>query len=130
MQAITAETVAALPPPTHENRDTSSRAERLARDFLLEGRASLWSAVREVVRDLGYAADTRTISPGYIFRLGLYNKGGLVGLTSETRGHPCACRLINLLVTGCRDAGYAQMDERVHQHELWHRSAQRPRERQ
>ena len=63
MQAITAETVAALPPPTHENRDTSSRAERLARDFLLEGRASLWSAVRQVVRDLGYMLQTPGLSP-------------------------------------------------------------------
>ena len=97
-QAITAQTVVALPEPVFAHSAGSSRAERLAREFLQEGQAPLWSAVREVARDLGYAADTRVISTGYIFRLGLYNKGGLVGLTSETKKHPCACRLINSLV--------------------------------
>ena len=97
-QAITAQTVVKLPVPVSEHGEGCSRAERLARDFLQEGQAPLWSAVREVARDLGYAADPRIISTGYIFRLGLYNKGGLVGLTSETKKHPCACRLINSLV--------------------------------
>ena len=97
-QAITANTIVTLPEPVLQYVAEHSRAERLARDFLQEGQAPLWSAVLEVVRDLGYAADTRNISTGYIFRLGLYNKGGLVGLTSETKKHPCACRLINSLV--------------------------------
>ena len=96
--AICAETIVALPPPMLETPPTMSRAERLARLFLQEGSASLWSTVREVVRDLGYAEDMRAISSGYIFRLGMYNKGGLSGLTSETKRHPCVCRLINQLI--------------------------------
>ncbi|CAE7568825.1 unnamed protein product [Symbiodinium microadriaticum] len=76
----------------------ASRAETIAHAFLTEGTCSLWSAVREVVRDLGYAADRRIIADGYIFRLGLYNKGGLVGLTSETKHHRAVCQLLNTLV--------------------------------
>ena len=97
-RSLHADTLVQLPPPGMELCRGASRAETIAHAFLTEGTCSLWSAVREVVRDLGYAADRRIIADGYIFRLGLYNKGGLVGLTSETKHHRAVCQLLNTLV--------------------------------
>ena len=97
-RCLLADTVVQLPPPGADLCRGASRAETIAHAFLKEGAGSLWSAVREVVRDLGYAADRRVTADGYIFRLGLYNKGGLVGLTSETKSHLAVCRLLNTLV--------------------------------
>ena len=97
-RCLQADTLVQLPPPGMELCRGASRAETIAHAFLTEGTCSLWSAVREVVRDLGYAADRRIIADGYIFRLGLYNKGGLVGLTSETKHHRAVCQLLNTLV--------------------------------
>ncbi|CAE7578918.1 unnamed protein product [Symbiodinium microadriaticum] len=97
-RCLQADTLVQLPPPGMELCRGASRAETIAHAFLTEGTCSLWSAVHEVVRDLGYAADRRIIADGYIFRLGLYNKGGLVGLTSETKHHRAVCQLLNTLV--------------------------------
>ena len=97
-QSLHADVLVKLPLPSIELCRGASRAEALAHAFLMEGTCSLWSGVREVIRDLGYAADRRIIADGYIFRLGLYNKGGLVGLTSETKSHKTVCQLLNTLV--------------------------------
>jgi len=91
-----------LPPPVASLPEWSSRAETLAHAYMEEGRAALWIAAREVVRDLDYEPDPRGIATGDSVRLGLYNKGGLVGLASATKTHSSICKLLNLLVVAIR----------------------------
>ena len=96
------EVVVSLPPPVTSLPEWSSRAETLAHAYMEEGRAALWIAAREVVRDLDYEPDPRGIATGDSVRLGLYNKGGLVGLASATKTHSSICKLLNLLVVAIR----------------------------
>ena len=96
--SIVTDVLVSFPMPISAPVGDSSRAERLAYDFLMEGMGSLWSAAREVARDLTFVTDKRAIASGATFRLGLYNKGGLIGLTSETKSHHSVCQLLNLLV--------------------------------
>ena len=76
----------------------TTKAEALAEAFLREGAGCLWSAVREVVRALEYEADPRDIATGLVFRLGLYSKGGITGITRQYWRHVAASRLLNALV--------------------------------
>eukprot|EP00439_Symbiodinium_sp_Y106_P038374 s5198_g4.t1 len=86
------------PEPVYVNTCRSMEAEAIADSHLLEGAGSLWSAVREVVRSLTFEADGRVIASGRSLQLGLYQKGGLVGMHRHTAAHRAACRLINAAV--------------------------------
>ena len=78
--------------------DPLTEAEALAEQYLSEGSGSLWSALRMVARCLDYETDTRQHAGGLSFRLGLYNKGGLMGLTKQSRRHYSVARLFNAAI--------------------------------
>ena len=90
------ECITSFPSPLYLAATT--KAEALAEAFLREGAGCLWSAVREVVRALEYEADPRDIATGLVFRLGLYSKGGITGITRQSWRHVAASRLLNALV--------------------------------
>ena len=70
----------------------------MAEQYLCEGSGSLWSALRMVARCLDYETDTRQHAGGLSFRLRLYNKGGLMGLTKQSRRHYSVARLFNAAI--------------------------------
>ena len=84
--------------------DATTKAEVLAEYFLREGAGCLWSAVREVVRALEYEADPREIATGQVFRLGLYSKGGVTGITRQSWRHVATSRLLNALIASTLDS--------------------------
>ncbi|CAE7696136.1 unnamed protein product [Symbiodinium necroappetens] len=90
-----------VPEPDDEPDPRSSRAEVLAYHYLQEGRCALWTAVRSVARDLPFDEDPRSFTNGQTLRLGLYNKGGLTGLSGATKLHRSTCRLLNFILYTC-----------------------------
>ena len=87
-----------VPEPDDEPGPYASRAEILAYHYLQEGRCALWTAVRSVARDLPFDEDPRSFTHGHTLRLGLYNKGGLTGLSGATKQHRSTCRLLNFMI--------------------------------
>ncbi|CAE7747376.1 unnamed protein product [Symbiodinium sp. CCMP2592] len=73
-------------------------SEAFARDALEENSGALWPAVRMAVRGLEFEYDTRSAAQGYTFRLGLFSKGGLVGMAKATSAHLNVCRLVNTMI--------------------------------
>ena len=51
-----------------------------------------------VARCLDYEADNRQHAGGLSFGLGLYNKGGLMGLAKQSRRHYSAAKLFNAAI--------------------------------
>ena len=88
--------IVAFPPPCYGNPGTC--AEQLAEAFLLEGAGSLWSAVREVVRALEFEQDHRESASGATFRLGLYSKGGILGVAKHSWRHVATSRILNAAI--------------------------------
>ncbi|CAE7946904.1 unnamed protein product [Symbiodinium sp. KB8] len=88
--------IVTFPPPCYA--DPATCAEQLAETFLLEGAGSLWSAVREVVRALEFEQDHRDSANGATFRLGLYSKGGILGVARNSWRHVATCRLLNAAI--------------------------------
>ena len=97
-RTLDGESLANFPPPHYGAPQPLSEAEALAVQFLQEGSGSLWTAIREVARCLDFEEDARPHASGLSFRLGLYCKGGLVGLTKSSRGHCAAARLLNMAI--------------------------------
>ncbi|CAE7862783.1 unnamed protein product [Symbiodinium necroappetens] len=97
-RTLDGESLVAFPPPHYGVTQPISEAEALAVQFLQEGSGSLWTAIREVARSLDFEEDARPHACGLSFRLGLYSKGGLVGLTKSSRGHCAAARLLNTAI--------------------------------
>ena len=85
----------AFPLPCLRAVDVVTEAEALAESFLQEGSGSLWSAVREVVRCLPFEDDGREVADGRVFRLGLYCKGGFMGVSKTSWSHVASGRLLN-----------------------------------
>ena len=94
-----------LPEPAPILCDQLLAAESLARAFLAEGQAPIWSAVRQVVGLLEWQPDRHSVAPGKggNVTLGAYSKGPFRGLCKATRSHASVCRLLNRLVQhmGC-----------------------------
>ena len=97
-RTLDGESLIDFPPPHYGATKPISEAEALAVQFLQEGSGSLWTAIREVARSLDFEEDARPHACGLTFRLGLYSKGGLVGLTKSSRGHCSAARLLNMAI--------------------------------
>lgn len=91
-----------VPAPDAEPVSRAGRAEVLAYHYLQEGKCALWTAVRSVARDLPFEADPRSFTDGQTLRLGLFNKGGLTGLSGATQLHRSTCRLLNFMVRAVR----------------------------
>ena len=90
--------IIAFPLPCLHAVDAVTDAEALAESFLQEGSGSLWSAVREVVRCLPFEEDGREVAEGRVFRLGLYCKGGFMGVSKTSWSHVAVGRLLNAAV--------------------------------
>ena len=95
---LTGATNVHYPEPYYVDPQSSTEAEAIADAHLCEGTGSLWSAVRETVRSLPFQADPRPIAGGKCINFGLYNKGGLVGITRDTRSHMAVCRLLGAAI--------------------------------
>ena len=97
-QSLGHDGIIAFPPPCMRALDVVTEAEALAESFLQEGSGSLWSAVREVVRCLPFEDDGREVADGRVFRLGLYCKGGFMGVSKTSWSHVAVGRLLNAAV--------------------------------
>ena len=89
-----------MPEPAPVMTDTLSRAEALARYFLMDGQSPLWTAARQVVAELEWCRDKHSIAPqqGGSVLLGAYSCGPFAGLCKMTRSHASVRRLLNRLV--------------------------------
>ena len=94
-----------LPEPAPVLDEKLLAAEAMARAFLAEGHAPIWSAVRQVVGLLEWQPDKHSVAPGKgcNVMLGAYSKGPFRGLCKAARSHASVCRLLNRLVQhmGC-----------------------------
>ena len=95
---LTGATNVHYPEPFYVDPQRSTEAEAIADSHLCEATGSLWSAARETVRSLPFQADPRPIAGGKCINFGLYNKGGLVGITRDTRSHMAVCRLLGAAI--------------------------------
>ena len=92
------ECIIGFPAPRYVALTQMPEAETLAEHFLQEGSGSLWSAVREVTRCLQFEDDPREVAQGQTFRLGLCSKGGILGMTRNTKTHISVSKLLNAAV--------------------------------
>eukprot|EP00439_Symbiodinium_sp_Y106_P043523 s167_g5.t1 len=87
-----------LPPPVGCVHPEMAEAETLAWHYLSAGACHLWTAVRATVSALPFAPDPRPHASGVSFTLGLYGKGGFLGLSRHTQAFRNNCRLLNRMV--------------------------------
>ncbi|CAE7446198.1 unnamed protein product [Symbiodinium necroappetens] len=89
-----------MPEPAPVLTDILCRAEALARYYLMEGQAPIWTAARQVVAELEWTVDKHSVAPntGGNVLLGAYSSGPFAGLCKLTKSHASVCRLLNRLV--------------------------------
>ena len=89
-----------MPEPAPVLTNVLSRAEALARYFLMDGQSPIWTAARQVVAELEWCQDKHSIAPkqGGSVLLGAYSCGPFAGLCKMTKSHASVCRLLNRLI--------------------------------